>query len=161
MKFTKNILASAVLLATSSLAIAATDITTIEINVTKDAYVNFIGNLTSNPTLSIPVAAIGPGLVIGTLGVESNTSGTCDVAMSTANNFLLVHTTVPSLDLGTYNIVAFGHNFVAGNTTAQNTTTMGNCNVAVGNVVMNGTAVPLDQDAGTYSDTITMTVTTQ
>ncbi len=37
MTFSKNLIASAVLLATASFATAATDTTTVEINVTKDA----------------------------------------------------------------------------------------------------------------------------
>ena len=160
MKFTQKLIASAVLLATSAAAVAVTDQTAVTINVTKDAYVNFLGNLNANPTLTIPVANIGPGLVLGTLGLESNTAGTCDVAITSVKGFKLVHTTDNSLDLGTYSISAFGHNFIAANTPVQNTTT-GSCNQAAANVVMNGTAVPANQAAGTYTDTLTMTVTTQ
>jgi len=160
MKFTQKLIASAVLLATSAAAVAVTDQTAVTINVTKDAYVNFLGNLNANPTLTIPVANIGPGLVLGTLGLESNTAGTCDVKITSTNSFKLVHTTNNTLDLGTYSIAAFNHNFLAANTVAQNTKT-GSCNQAPANVVMNGTVVPSDQAAGTYSDTLTMTVTTQ
>ena len=47
MKLTQTLIASAVLVATSSLAMAASDTTDITINVTKDAYVNLLGSLNS------------------------------------------------------------------------------------------------------------------
>ncbi len=161
MKFSQKLIASAVLLATASFATAADDTATVVINVTKDAYVNFTGNLQSSPTLSVPVASIGPGYVLGTLGLDTNVSGGCDIAVSSTKGFKLVNTADASEDLGAYTITTFGHTFTGPNTVIQNTKALATCDVADQNVVMDGTVVPADQAAGTYNDTLTMTVTMQ
>ena len=160
MKLTTNLIASAVLLATSSFALAATDTTTIEINVTKDAYVNFIGSLSTSPSLSLDVNTIGGNTTtLGTLGFESNTTGTCTVTFASANTYKLVHTVDNSLNLGDYTLsyesvsnsaASNGNDFVAPN-----------CNVAASDVTIAHPALPAVVTAGTYNDTVTMVVTTQ
>lgn len=164
MKFTKTILASAVLLATSSFAIAATDTTEIEINVTKDAYVNLIGGLSGNTVVSLSEAQVnGAATILGDLGTESNTTGDCSLAVASDNDFELLHTTTAtptSLHSGAkYDIAYAGTTFQSG---SANTVLLGGCNNLATDLVMNSppitSAVVL---AGTYSDTLTVTVTTQ
>lgn len=160
MKFTKHILATAVLLATSSFAIAATDTTDIEINVTKDAYVNLIGSLAGNTTAVLTEADVdGTTTTLGTLGFESNTTGTCNVAFSSANTYKLVHTVNPALDLGDYTLTYQG---VTNNATSNgNDYAAASCNEVAANLDITNPALPPVVTAGTYSDTVTVTVTTQ
>ena len=161
MKFTKNILASAVLLATSSLAIAATDTTTVEINVTKDAYVNFIGTLSTSPTVTLDVATMAGTSTLGTLGLESNTTGTCTVSFASANDYKLVHTVDGALDLGVYSISYAGTVNTSGNSGNDYVSAAGGCNAAAYNFDFTHPALPAVVTAGTYNDTVTMVVTTQ
>ena len=155
MKFTKHILASAVLLATSSFAIAATDTTNIEINVTKDAYVNLLGSvLTTNATAILSEVQVnGATTSLGTLGAEANTGGGCLMTFTSANGYKLLHDSVPGLylhDAGTYTVV---HNTAAYST---------NCNQTASDLSVTFPAIAtLPVRAGTYSDTLTVTVVTQ
>lgn len=160
MKFTKNIIASAVLLATSTLAFAATDTTTIEINVTKDAYVNFIGTLSGSVVKALTLAEVdNTTTTLGNLGIESNTVGTCTVSFASAKGYKLVHTTNPALDLGAYSISYAG----VSNSSASsgNDYVAATCNEAASNFTMTSPALPAVVTAGTYSDTLTVTVATQ
>ena len=160
MKFTKNLLASAVLLATSSIAFAASDSTEIEINVTKDAYVNFVGTLAGNVVKPLTLAEVdNTTTTLGTLGIESNTTGTCTVAFSSLNDYKLIHTTDAALNLGDYSISYAGVSNSAAS--SGNDYVAANCNEAPSNFDMTSPALPPVVIAGTYSDTITMTVTTQ
>ncbi len=159
MKFTKNIIASAVLLATSSLAIAATDTTTVEINVTKDAYVNFVGTLSTSPTVALDVNTLAGTQSLGTLGIESNTVGTCTVTFASANNYKLVHTVDAALDLGDYTISYAGVSNSAAS--SGNDYVAATCNEAASSLSITSPALPAVVIAGTYNDTLTMVVTTQ
>ncbi|MEB8431376.1 hypothetical protein OO007_03990 [Cocleimonas sp. KMM 6892] len=162
MKFTKSILASAVLLATSSFAIAATDTTNIEINVTKDAYVNLIGTLAGNTSVVLAEADVnGATTTLGTLGTEANTTGGCTVAVSSVNDFKLQHDTVAALYLhgaSNYSVSWAGTTYTAG---APNAATLTSCNNASSAFNMTSPAISGVVQAGTYSDTVTLTVTTQ
>jgi len=95
MKFTKSIIASAVLLAITSSSFAIeNDSTDITINVTKDEFVNFTGSLAGNVALPLTTADVNGGTeILGDLGVTSNTAGDCTVTFSSANDFKLKHTT--------------------------------------------------------------------
>ena len=160
MKFTKHLIASAVLLATSSLAIAATDSTTIEINVTKDAYVNLIGNLSGNAVTPLTLAEVdNTTTTLGTLGFESNTTGTCTVTFASAEGYKLVHTTDASLDLGDYSIEYAGVTNSAASSGNDYVATT--CNEVASDLTITSPALPAVVTAGTYSDTITVEVTTQ
>lgn len=162
MTFTKNILASAVLLATSSLAIAATDTTTVQINVTKDAYVNFIGSLSTSPTVALDVNTIGGATTtLGTLGLESNTTGTCTVSFASTNDYKLVHTVDNALNLGVYSISYAGVTNTSGNSGNDFVSAAGGCNAVASNFDITHPALPAVVTAGTYNDTLTMLVTTQ
>ncbi|MEE9326852.1 MAG: hypothetical protein V3U71_06100 [Cocleimonas sp.] len=159
MNHSKKIIASAVLLATSSFAIAATDTTEIEINVTKNAYVNFIGTLQGNTVQPLSTAQVdGVTTTLGTLGFESNTTGTCTVSFSTVNDYKLVHAGNAALDLGSY---TFEYAGVTNTTGTANDYLAPNCNEAVSNVTIANPALPGVVTAGTYSDTVTITVATQ
>ena len=159
MKFSKKILASAVLMASSSIAFAATDSTDITINVTKDAYVNLTGTLNASTTVNLTEAQVdGATTAVGTLGFESNTVGTCTVAFSSANGYKLVHTTDNTLDLGDYSIAYKG---VTNSSAASNDYVATTCNEAASDLEISNPALPAVVIAGTYSDTVTVTVTTQ
>ena len=162
MKFTKHILASAVLLATSSFAIAAVDTTDIEINVTKDAFVNLIGTLAGNTSVILTETDVNATTTsLGTLGTESNTVGGCDLDVSSLNDFKLQHDVDAALFLhgaAQYTVDYSGTNFASG---AANTVALASCNNVASNVAMNSPAIVGVVQAGTYSDTLTVTVTTQ
>ena len=159
MKFTKHLIASAVLLATSSLAIAATDSTTVEINVTKDAYVNLVGSLSGNVLTPLTLAQVdNTTTTLGTLGFESNTTGTCTVAFASAEGYKLVHATDASLDLGDYSIAYAG---VTNSSAASNDYVAATCNEVASDMTITSPALPAVVIAGTYSDALTVTVTTQ
>jgi len=164
MKFTKSILASAVLLTTSSIAFAAVDSTDITINVTKDAYVNLIGSLNSSLTVPLTEAAVNGGsTTLGTLGFESNTTGTCNVTFASLNNYKLVHDTNTALDLGDYTLTYVGLSGNVSNSAASNGNdyAAASCNESAANLNIANPVLPAVVTAGTYSDTITVTVTTQ
>ncbi|GAA0420376.1 hypothetical protein GCM10009133_30970 [Cocleimonas flava] len=162
MKFTKSILASAVLLATSSFAIAASDTTEIEINVTKDAYVNLTGSLSGTTAVSLAEADVnGATTNLGTLGTEANTTGGCVVTVTSDNDFRLQHNTDAALYLhgsDNYSVNWAGTTYTSG---ATNTATLTTCNNAASAFNMISPAITGVVLAGTYSDTLTLEVVTQ
>ncbi|MGV6860466.1 MAG: hypothetical protein ACWA41_01775 [Putridiphycobacter sp.] len=146
----------------SSIALAATDSTDIEINVTKDEFVNLIGSLAGNTVVPLTEAEVdNTSTVMGTLGTESNVTGGCDIGVSSANTFKLEHTTVGGLYLHSaaeYTVGWAGNTFSSTNLTG----TFASCDNAASNVTINTPAITaLPVQAGTYSDTLTVTVTTQ
>jgi len=162
MKLTNTLIASAVLLATSSVAFAATDTTSITINVTKDAYVNFIGTVDTATTKTLTLAeADNATTTIGDLGLESNTTGTCDVVFTSSNDFKLKHDTNAALFLhgaSQYTVNWDGDAVSSGSQTVS----LPSCNKVVGDFDVIMPSLPVGVvTAGTYSDTLTMVVTTQ
>lgn len=162
MKFTHSLIASAVLLAASSVAFSATDTTSITINVTKDAYVNFIGTVDTATTATLTLAEVDNFTkTIGDLGLESNTTGTCDVVFASSNDFKLQHDTNAALFLhgaAQYTVDWDGDAVSSGSQTVS----FASCNKAVGDFDVISPALPAGVvTAGTYSDTLTMVVTTQ
>jgi len=162
MNLTNTLIASAVLLATSSLAIAATDTTDIEILVTKDAYVNFIGDLQGNVTKTLSLADVnGTTTTLGTLGTESNTTGTCTVDFTSDNDYKMVHDVDAAMFLhgaNNYSIDWQNTSITSGN---ANSVILANCNNAASDFKMITPALPAVVIAGTYKDTVHVTVTTQ
>ncbi len=162
MKLTKTLLASALFLATSSMASAATDTTDIEILVTKDAYVNFTGDLQGNVTKTLALADVDATTsTLGTLGTESNTTGTCTVDFTSDNDFKLKHTVDNTLFLhgaANYSLAWEGATITSGN---PNSVSLANCDVAASNFDMTSPALPAVVTAGTYQDIVHITVTTQ
>lgn len=162
MTFSKKILTSAVLLASSSIALAATDSTDIEINVTKDAYVNLIGSLSGNTSVALADTDVdGNTTVLGTLGTESNTTGSCDITVTSLKDYRLEHTTSAGLYLhgaANYSVNYGGASFVSGPVVPL---TQPNCNQVASDLSITSPALPGVVQAGTYTDTLTVTVTTQ
>ena len=162
MKFSKKIITAAVLVATSSIAIAATDTTEIEINVTKDAYVNFTGSLSGNTSVALAEADVdGITTVLGNLGTESNTVGGCDIDVASVNDYKLQHDVNAALYLhgaNNYTVNYAGGSFTSG---AAATISLASCNNAATDLSIASPAISGVVQAGTYSDTLTVTVTTQ
>jgi hypothetical protein len=162
MKLTQTLIASAVLVATSSIAMAASDTTDITINVTKDAYVNLLGSLNSNITKTLSLADVnGATTTLGDLGAESNTVAGCDVTFSSLNDFKLVHgvdATKFLHDAAKYTVDWAGTSIASG---ATNTVALADCNTAASNMTMTTPNLPAVVQAGTYSDKLTVTIVTQ
>lgn len=162
MKLTQTLIASAVLVATSSLAMAASDSTEITINVTKDAYVNLLGSLNSNITKSLNLADVnGATTTLGDLGAESNTVAGCSVTFASSNDFKLVHgtdTTKFLHDTAKYTVDWAGASIASG---AANTVALADCNTAASDMTMTTPNLPAVVQAGTYSDKLTVTIVTQ
>ena len=162
MKLTKTLFTSALFLATSSLAMAASDTTDIEINVTKDAYVNFTGTLQGNIVKALTLADVNSSTTtLGTLGTESNTTGTCDVTFASDNDFKLVHADDATLFLHGASQYTIGWEGTTIQSGAANSINLANCNTAASNMTMTSPALPAVVTAGTYSDILHVTVTTQ
>lgn len=157
MKFTKHLIASAVLLATSSAALAASSTDTINIKVTQDEFVNLVGTAFSTTGHTFTVAQLdaaftGTALALGTLGTESNLIGNCDVAFTSANAYELKNgaTSLTAYTL-TYN----------GNAVTSTAVTQA-CNFAPANLTMKpDAALPAANTiaAGDYTDVVTVVVT--
>ena len=163
MKFSKKLITAAVLMATSSIAIAATDTAEIEINVTKDAYVNFTGDLAGNVSKDLTVTEVnGTVTTLGNLGTQSNTTGACEINISSLNDFRLQHNVEDTLYLhqtNHYTINYSGTSFTSGNSPTLNLTS---CNNAASPMQIATPGFASDQvQAGTYSDILTVTVTTE
>ncbi len=162
MKFSKKIITSAVLFASSSIALAATDSTEIEINVTKDAFVKFTGDLAGNVSRDLTVAEVnGTVTNLGNLGTESNTVGGCDLSITSLNDFRLQHDVNSSLYLhatNKYSINYSGTSFTSGSSGLS----LASCNNPASLIQIATPGFDANQvQAGTYSDILTVTVTTQ
>ncbi|MGK0271226.1 MAG: hypothetical protein ACI88H_001883 [Cocleimonas sp.] len=163
MKFSTKLLSAAVLMASSSIALAATDSAVIDINVTKDAYVNLIGSLSGISASPLTEAEVnGVTTVLGTLGTESNTIGGCDIDITSLNDYKLQHDVNLTLFLhgaASY-IVNYGLSTFSSGSAA--TLSQDTCNESASNLSITSPAIPAGVVlAGTYSDTLTVTVTTQ
>ncbi len=150
-----------------SIANAASDRTDIEFSYTYTPYVKLIGTVPGNSRQygNNDIANwIFPSVVdLGTLGLESNVSGNCDITFSTLNNFRLLHT-VSGSSLTPYKILYQSQEFgLASNpvlsipcnttpTTMQFTPTQ----IVFGNIFP-----ALLIESGVYRDVVTIVVTTQ
>ena len=163
MKALKPLIASAVLLSISSAALALTQDNSIEINVTEAEYLNVTGSIVNDAlaTLDIALITVANGTdVVGTLGADSNVSGTCDVTMTTTNAFELIHTNgTTALHATPYSITYDGNTYTP--TVSAGTTDCSGTTGLTSNVVFNGSAVTGTILAGTYSDTLNITIATQ
>ena len=164
MKFSSKVLSAAVLMASSSIALAASDSTEIEINVTKDAYVNLTGSLAGNVVSTLSEADVdGTTTVLGTLGTESNTVGGCEIEIGSQNDFKLKHNESQTA-LYLHGANNFTINYLDVDFTSGGTSTVEKpCNNAFADSPLSITspAIVGVVQAGTYSDTLTVTVTTQ
>ena len=153
-------------LLSQSNAFAASDETDIDISVTHTEYVNFTGTAPGasrfydNDDL---VNAIFPIAVnLGTMGLESNVAGDCDLNFSTLNNFRLLHT-ISNQNLSDYRILYEGQTFDQ----ASNQVLTIPCNSTPTNLdfILTGgiSFVGIDPfvQAGVYRDIVNVIVTTQ
>lgn len=156
-------------------AFAATDETVIDLSYTYTPYVNFIGTAAGasrfydNGELASGFNTIWVNL--GTLGLESNVPGNCDLSFTTVNNFTLLSTSSNGGNLGGGSIGAYSlryRNQVFGN--AANPSNLDT------SLPCSSLATPIDFKlnrnfsfigfnrairAGVYQDIVNITVTTQ
>ncbi len=167
MKIPAPILLILTLSTTLTCAYAATESTQIGIQVTHDEYVKIVGSAagSSNTYSNNDIANwIFPNIVdLGTLGLESNMQGNCDLSMSTLNNFDLLHT-VSASSLTKYKVIYESQEFSETN----NPNLSLPCNLTPSIIQFSPTQIVWGNLApsaliqtGTYSDTVTITITTQ
>lgn len=159
---TTQTLTLAGLLFTSSLAFAATDTKTIDIEVTQGDFVELTGSAMDGNVKTVTLASIqaGTASTIGTLGVNSNLAATanCDISFSTINNFRLRHETSGDT-LRNYFLTYNGAN-ISSNGDADANQTLGCQEVATNlNFTPSGTLLA-NAPSGVYKDTVTVTITT-
>ena len=146
---------------------AATDQTDIEFSYTYTPYVKLIGTApgSSRAYGNNDIANwIFPSVVdIGTLGLESNVGGDCDMTFSTLNNFNLLHT-VSGNSLTKYKILYESQEFGL----ATNPTLSIPCNTTPTTMQFTPTQIVFGNllpslliESGIYQDVITVVVTTQ
>jgi hypothetical protein len=151
----------------SSIGLATTDQADIELQFTHTPYVSLTGTAPGSSRMyeNTDIANwIFPTVVdIGTLGLDSNVPGDCDVSFSTLNNFDLLHT-VSNASLTQYKLLYQSQEFGL----ANNPTLSIPCNTTptmfqfkpTGIVFGNFSAASLIQN-GVYRDVVTVVVTTQ
>lgn len=144
---------------------AANDSAVIDISHTYTPYVNFTGTAPGaskfydNDDL---VNFIFPLTVnLGTMGLESNVGGNCDLNFTTQNNFALEHTIIPTTG-GDYTINYQGQSF----SSANNPTLTTPCTTAATDIdfiLNNNTIIGFDNfiPSGVFQDIVNVVVTTQ
>ena len=146
---------------------AATDQTDIELSYTYTPYVKLIGTApgSSRQYDNNDIANwIFPSVVdLGTLGLESNVTGSCDINFSTLNNFNLLHT-VSGNSLTKYKILYQAQEFGL----ASNPTLTIPCNTIPTTLEFTPTQIVFGNlwpalliESGIYRDVVTVVVTTQ
>jgi len=157
---------SFLLLSSASSLNAAQDSTDINISTSVDEYVNFIGTAagaskyyTVDEIQPIGGSSAGPKISLGTLGLESNHPGDCDIAFSAKNNFRLRHI-LTNQRLAHFRLLWKGEG-ISGNPVRTNKLTLP-CNSSLSTINFQTVAYfnPSPQ-AGVYQDIVTVTVTTQ
>lgn len=165
MKFSKKIIASALLISASAFAFAADDVTNITINVNTDPLLEFTGSLANDINLDRSVADLnGTQNTLGTLGTTSNFLGGCDLTVSTLNDFKLLHTTAgtPTYLHGANANYTFNFGSDSFTNTTANALSLASCTNADRAVTINTPGFDANNVlAGLYSDTITVTIATQ
>ncbi|MGK0270887.1 MAG: hypothetical protein ACI88H_001538 [Cocleimonas sp.] len=148
-----------------NVANATTDSTVIELSHTYTPYVNFTGTAPGasrfydNDDL---VNFIFPlTVVLGTMGLESNVGGNCDMEFSTLNDFELKHTVIPTSG-AEFTINYQGQTFTKGNNptlTTPCTTSATDISFELNNLTLIGfdNFIP----SGLFKDIVTVVVTTQ
>jgi hypothetical protein len=156
MKFSQTLIASAVLLATSSVALAATDTRSIQINVTQGEFVTLVGTALTSINTFTSDQMDGNPIALGDLGLDSNLAGNCTIAFSSATGY--------KLNLGGAaagaTLVDYALNYDGAAVTATPATKT--CQFAAAALSFNSTT-PLPAAntiaAGTYSDVVSIVVT--
>ena len=157
MKFSHALIASSLVLASSMAFAAETDQTIIQIDVTENPFVTLTGSALTQSNSFAPAAMDGTDIALGDLGFDSNVSGSCVVDFASANNYELQHG-VTSAVLVDYKLDYSGTTITDN---SANTVTR-DCLTAADSALTMASTTPLPSPvvAGTYSDTITVTVTT-
>lgn len=152
------------LLIPTSAIVAVEDSTTIDLEYTHTEYVNLTGTAvgaskfwTVDDVQPVGNNPRGPRVLIGTLGLESNVGGDCDLDFSTQNNFRLRHI-ISNQRLTNYRLRYRGTN-ITRNRNRQMTVP---CNFNPSNFQFQSTGnFRQNPQAGVYQDIITVTVTSQ
>lgn len=148
-----------------NIAYSASDDSVIELSHTYEPYVNFTGTAPGasrfydNDDLVNFVFPLT--VVLGTMGLESNVGGNCDLDFTTLNNFELQHTVIPTTG-GEYTINYQGETFTAG----DNPTLTIPCTTSptdISFILNNLTIIGFDNfiPSGVFKDIVTVVVTTQ
>lgn len=168
MKYTNKALFAGLLFAAShTVALAATDTKSIELEVIKDTFVQLTGSAVDGNTKNINIDSIKAGnpTNLGTVGISSNiaagagNTADCTISFSTLNNYSLNHET-SGTSLSKF-LLTFQNKTVSDNADANKDMSI-NCNLApaelkfapAGAVLADGAI-----EAGVYKDTITLTIT--
>ncbi len=162
MRLSQTLIASAVLLATSSIALAAPgdvlDTRSIQINVEQGAYATLTGTALTNAQTFQSTDMNGSDQALGLLGIDSNITGagTCNLQFSSANSYNLnLGGTTTGTTLVSYALKLDG-------TAVPATPILTACQLPEAALTFNSTSVlPAAASivAGTYSDVVSIVVT--
>ncbi len=155
------------LLNTNNVTFAASDTAEINVNVNYVPYVKLTGSAPGSTRYysNNDIANwIFPSVVdLGTLGLESNITGNCDISFSTQNNFKLLHT-VSGNSLTKYKILYQSQNFSDTSNptlTTPCTTVPTTIEFAPTQIVWGNLFPSVLIEPGIYQDIVTVVVTTQ
>ncbi len=156
------------LLISSNLVHAATKSKSINLNLSYNPYVKFVGTAagSSNTYSNNDIAFwIFPSVVdLGTLGLESNINETCDISFSTSNNYRLRHT-VSGQNLTnyklTYRTLDFSQTSNPALSVPCNTTLPTTLKFTPTQFVWANWNPAITMEQGIYKDIVTVIVTTQ
>ena len=157
MKKFSPILASAAFVILSTSAMAATDTKKIDIEVFEESYATLTGTAVDGSTKDLGMADIKAGkpASLGTLGIKSN-GHACSIAFETVNGFKLMHTEHADLLLKPFRLT-YGEETIEAAT--EVTQECNQANAALRLVAYGET--PAIITAGTYKDTLTITLTAE
>lgn len=161
MKNFAPILASTALIIFSNAAIAATDTQTIDIEVIQGTYAELTGSAVDGNVSNVSMNSITANTTssLGTLGVNSNGSN-CSLAFSTLNNYSLKHE-VSGAQLKRFYLSYLGSN-ISSNNDADANVDLASCVMAASALNFKSTGdTPAVIEAGTYKDTVTITLTAE
>ncbi len=163
----KTFITSCLLLMPNAISFAATDTAVISMSTTYTPYVSFTGTApnSNNAYGNNDIANwIFPSIVdLGTLGLESNMGGNCDINFSTQNNFDLLHT-VSGNSLTKYKVIyqSLEFNDTTNPTLTTPCTTLPTTMEFSPTQIVWGNLSPTTWiESGFYQDVVQITVTTQ
>lgn len=167
MKYSYTTLIAGLLLASSSVVIAATDTKTIDIEVTQGEFVQLTGSAVDGNVKVVTMDNVKAGnpTDLGTLGVDSNIAAAanataeCTVSFSTLNNYSLDHET-SGTSLRRFFLTYLGKN-VSSNTDTDKDI-VADCNQVATELKFTPSGTVLADgaiEAGIYKDTVTIVVT--
>ena len=156
------IFASAAFVVLTGSAFAATDTKTIDIEVVQGTYAELTGSAVDGNinVISIDDIKASNASSLGTLGVDSNGSN-CSIEFSTLNNYRFKHETTGET-LKTFFLSYLGTN-VYSNVDANSNMALASCTTSASalNITSSGETLLDTITAGTYRDTVTITLTAE